>query len=146
MFNCVADFTKLVSYNYFIKSKYEAGIILLGWEVKCIRLGGVDLSSSYISFKNFNFFLIGSVIERFSFICVKDDISASRDKKLLLNKKENLILLNFINCKSHAIVPSKLYWKNSFLKVELCLCVGKKKYDKRRELKDKSFVDKVSYV
>lgn len=146
MFNCVADFTKLVSYNYFIKSKYEAGIILLGWEVKCIRLGGVDLSSSYISFKNFNFFLIGSVIERFSFICIKDDINASRDKKLLLNKKENLILLNFINCKSHAIVPSKIYWKNSFLKVELCLCVGKKKYDKRRELKDKSFVDKVIYV
>lgn len=133
------DITKRVSYDYFIKSKVEAGMVLFGWEVKCVRLYGINLNSSFVLIKNSNVFLIGSFIHCGNFIFKNDTVNESRKRKLLLNKKEIFNFFNFLKIKGQALIPSKVYWKNSFLKVEICLCIGKKNYDKRQALKEKEF-------
>lgn len=135
--NVVTNISKKISYNYFVKSKYEAGIILLGWEVKCVRLNGVNLIGSYVYIDNFlNVCLIGSNIKS-SYFIFNENINKSRDRFLLLKKKEILYLYSALKIKGYTLVPSMAYWKKSFLKIELSLCFGKKIFDKRQILKNK---------
>lgn len=134
----VTDLSKRISYNYFIKNTYESGIVLFGWEVKCIKFNGIDLSNSFAFIKKQSIiFLKGSVVNYSNFVFNYIDKDVSRDRVLLLNKKEILNLVEFLSIKGYTLIPSKAYWKKCFLKIELCLCLGKKKYDKRKSLKDK---------
>lgn len=141
--NIVTDISKKISYNYFIKNKYEAGIILLGWEVKCVRIYGFNLTGSYVCINNiFDVCLIGSSINS-SYFVLNDSINKTRNRHLLLKKKEILYLYSALKIKGYTLIPSMVYWKKSFLKIELSLCLGKKLFDKRQILKNKDIKNNI---
>lgn len=134
----ITDLSRKISYNFFIKSKYEAGVILLGWEVKCIRINGMSLVGAFVSITdNFDVVLFGSFVNFSNFIFNYNDLNSSRNRYLLLKKKEILSIYSILKLKGYTLIPSKAYWKNSFLKIEILLCTGKKLYDKRQLLKNK---------
>lgn len=136
--NIVTDLSRKVSYNYFVKQKYEAGVILFGWEVKCVRVNGINLVGAFVSINTcFNVILFGSVVNISNFVFNYSELESSRNRFLLLKKKEILYVYSALKVKGYTLIPLKAYWKNSFLKIELALCIGKKLYDKRQILKNK---------
>lgn len=144
----ITDLNKRISYNYFIKEQYEAGIVLYGWEVKSVRMNGISLIGSFISINNFlDIFLVGSFINSTNFIFNYNELNLYRNRYLLLKKKEILYLYSSLKIKGYTLVPSKAYWKNSFLKIEISLCFGKKLYDKRHILKNRDIHKNInSYI
>lgn len=141
----VTDLNKRIAYNYFIKEKYEAGIVLSGWEVKSVRINGINLIGAFVSINNFlDTFLIGSFINSTNFVFNYDKLDLYRNRALLLKKKEILYLYSSLKIKGYTLVPSKAYWKNSFLKIEISLCFGKKLYDKRHILKNRDIYKSIN--
>jgi len=133
--NVIVDLSKKVSFDYIIKNRYECGVVLFGTEVRSVRYNSFNIVGSYVSFKNFESWLIGSSIKTLS---LSNDYER-RERKLLFHKKEIRYLFGMLKMKGFTLVPSKVYWKNSFIKVEVSLCIGKKKYDKRLSLKRKEW-------
>ena len=120
-------------HNYFIESTIEAGIVLTGTEIKSIRNGKVNLKDSYANIKNGEAFIYGMHISPYENgnIFNKDPL---RDRKLLLNKREIDKLFGMIKQKGYTLVPISLYFKDSFVKLELGIGKGKKLYDKREDM------------
>ena len=117
-------------HDYFIDDKYEAGISLVGTEVKSLRAGQVNLKDSYCSIKNGEIFANGIHISPYE----KGNIfnrDPRRSRKLLMHKREILKLFSLVSQKGYTLVPLSLYFKDSKVKVEIGLCRGKKLYDKR---------------
>lgn len=129
-------------HNYTINDKLEAGIVLTGTEIKSIRAGKVNLKDSYVSIKNNEAFIYGMHISPYEHgnIFNKDPL---RTRKLLLNKREINKLLGLTTQKGMALVPIKLYFKNSFVKLELGIGKGKKLYDKREDIAKKDAQRKI---
>ena len=131
--------TKLIAKNskafhdYFIEDRYEAGIALAGTEVKSIRQGNVNLKDSFCLVKDGQMQVIGMHISPYEKgnIFNKDPL---RPRKLLLHKYEINKLLGKTKEKGIAIVPLKVYFKGSLVKVEIGLAKGKKLYDKRQDM------------
>lgn len=138
-------FNKL-QYNYFIKEKYEAGIVLQGWEVKSLRSKNVQIINSYISLKKNELWLIGLVINPIKSICNHLDIIDNRKRKLLLKKKDINYLCGILQRKGYTLLPSKIYFKQALIKVQICLCVGKTKFDKRMTQKEREIDRKVNTI
>ena len=117
-------------HDYFVDDKYEAGISLVGTEVKSLRAGQVNLKDSYCTIKNGEIFANGIHISPYEQgnIFNKDPL---RDKKLLMHKREILKLHGLVSQKGFALIPLSLYFSGSNVKVEIGLCRGKKLYDKR---------------
>ncbi|MBR3255448.1 MAG: SsrA-binding protein SmpB [Clostridia bacterium] len=134
--------TKLIAknptayHNYNIEDKLEAGIVLAGTEIKSIRNGKVNLKDSYAIVKNGEAFILGMHISPYKHgnIFNKDPL---RTRKLLLTKKEINKLTGLIKQKGYSLVPISIYFKGSFVKIELGIGKGKKLYDKREELAKK---------
>lgn len=137
-FREIIDLSKKISFNYEIIKRYEVGIVLLGWEICSIRLNSCGIVGSYLKIKNLQCWIIKSFVKCDSALS-DSKLLENRDRKLLLHKKEIVSFVNFLKLKTHTIVPSKVYWKNNLIKLEVCLCVGKKKYDKRLVLKNKEW-------
>lgn len=123
-------------HNFNIEDKYEAGIVLSGTEIKSIRAGKVNLKDSYAYFKDGECYICSMHISPYEHgnIYNKDPL---RDRKLLLNKKELNKLFGKIKQDGYSLVPISLYFKGSFVKVELGLGKGKKLYDKRQDIAKK---------
>ena len=123
-------------HNYNIEDKIEAGIVLSGTEIKSIRNGKVNLKDAYCIIKNGEAFVMGMHISPYEHgnIFNKDPL---RTRKLLLNKKEINKLFGLIKQKGYSLVPISLYFKGSFVKVEIGIGKGKKLYDKREEIAKK---------
>ena len=123
-------------HDYFVEEKYEAGIELAGTEVKSIRLGQINLKDSYCTFKDGEIFVRGMHISPYEKgnIFNKDPL---RVRKLLLHKSEINKLIGKTKEKGMAIVPLKVYFKGSLVKVEIGLAKGKKLYDKRQDIAKK---------
>ena len=123
-------------HNYNIEDKIEAGIVLSGTEIKSIRSGSVNLKDSYAIIKKGEVFVVGMHISPYENgnIFNKDPL---RDRKLLLNKREIQKLIGLTKQKGYSLVPISLYFKGSFVKMELGIGKGKKLYDKRQELAKK---------
>lgn len=134
--------TKLISknplayHNYAINDKIECGIVLSGTEIKSIRQGKVNLKDSYAGIKNGECFIYGMHISPYEQgnIFNKDPM---RTRKLLLNKKEINKLFGLIKQQGYTLVPISLYFKGSFVKIELGIGKGKKLYDKREDIAKK---------
>ena len=127
---------KKAYYDYHIEETFEAGIVLVGTEVKSVRLGKVNLRDSYASVKTGEAFLIGAHIspyEKGSYF----NVDPLRTRKLLLNKAEIRKIKARVEQKGYTLVPLKLYFKDSLVKVELGLARGKDLYDKRETIKRK---------
>lgn len=120
-------------HNYEIEDKIETGIILAGTEIKSIRNGKVNLKDCYAYIKNGEVFICGMHISPYEHgnIFNKDPL---RDRKLLLHKKEISKLIGLTQQKGYSLVPISIYFKGSFVKVELGIGKGKKLYDKRQDL------------
>ena len=121
---------KKAYHDYFIEDTYEAGISLAGTEVKSIRLGKVNLRDSYVSLTTGEAIIIGMHISPYEKgnIFNKDPLRA---RKLLLHKREIAKLIGLSQQNGYTIIPLKMYFKNSYVKLELGVCRGKKDYDKR---------------
>ncbi len=123
-------------HNYFIEDTVEAGIVLTGTEIKSIRAGKVNLKDSFAILKNGEIYICNLHISPYEHgnIYNKDPL---RDRKLLLNKREIHKLIGLIKQKGYSLIPVSMYFKNSFVKIELGIGKGKKLYDKRDEIAKK---------
>jgi SsrA-binding protein len=124
-------------HNYFFEDKYEAGIALLGTEVKSLREGRTNLGDSYGKIKNGEVFLVDVHISPYSH-ANRFNHDPLRTRKLLLHKKEIRRLIGKVQEKGFTLIPLRLYFSNGRAKVELGLGKGKKLFDKRETLKRKT--------
>jgi SsrA-binding protein len=124
-------------HDYIIEETYEAGISLVGTEVKSIRAGKVNLKDSYAQVRNGEVFVCGMHISPYEQgnIFNKDPL---RDRKLLLHKNEILKLTGFISQQGYTLVPLALYLIRGRVKVKLAVAKGKHNYDKRQTMKEKA--------
>lgn len=127
---------KKINLNYEIIEKYEAGIVLKGTELKSLRKGKASINESYAMIKNKEIYLIESNISKYENGNIFNH-QEKRDRKLLLHKNEIIRIQSKVHKEHYTLVPSKLYFSKSLVKVEICLCKGKKDYDKRNDLKEK---------
>lgn len=127
---------KKAYHDYFILDTYEAGIELQGTEIKSIRKGSVNLKDSFIRIRNDEAFIDNMHIAPYE-QGNRFNHEPLRQRKLLLHKKEIRKLQKELKENGLTIVPTKLYFNTSKLKVEIALARGKKLYDKRQDLKAK---------
>ena len=131
--------TKLIAenrrarYDYELLDRLEAGIVLTGTEVKSLRDGRVTLAHSYADVRDMEVWLVGAEIAEYAQGNVQNH-EPGRDRKLLLKRQEIASLLGKVREKGQTIVPTRLYFKDGKVKVELALARGKEKGDKRRTL------------
>ena len=127
---------KKAAHEYYIEEVYDAGMVLLGAEVKSLRDGRANLVDSYARVKNGEVYLYNMHISQYPFAhhMVMDP---TRTRKLLLNKKEIKRLIGKTQIKGYSLIPLKVYFSKGWAKVDLALAKGKKKIDKRRVLKEK---------
>ncbi len=127
---------KKAYHDYFVEDTYEAGISLAGTEVKSVRDGKVNLRDSYVSLKTGEAVIIGMHISPYEKgnIFNKDPL---RERKLLLHKREISKLIGLSQRDGYTIIPLKMYFKNSYAKLEIGVCRGKKDYDKRAPIAEK---------
>ncbi len=123
-------------HDYFVKSTYEAGIELMGTEIKSIRLGNANINDSYARIKDNEVFLVNMYIGKYEEGNIFNH-DERRSRKLLLHKKEIIRINHEIETNKYTLIPLKLYFKKNKLKVELGLCQGKKLYDKRQTIKER---------
>ena len=129
----VAVTNRKALHDYFIIDRYETGIVLKGTEVKSLRQGSANLQDGYAAVRNGEVWLVGLHISPFE----KGNINnhePKRDRKLLMHKQEIRRLIGKISEKGLTLVPLRLYFKNSIVKLELGLARGKKSYDKREAI------------
>ena len=127
-----------VRFNYTIEEVFEAGISLLGWEVKSIRAGGADISDSYVGINDNGMTLFKMNITPYKFSSYRDKIDPSRNRILLMHKKEIVKISTKLKKTNKTIVPTRLYLNNrQKIKIEIAIVVGKKLYDKRADIKER---------
>ena len=128
---------KKAYHDYFIIEEYECGIVLTGTEIKSVRLGHVNLQDSYCQIKNGEMFIEGMHISKYDLGNIFNH-DPERVRKLLLHRKEILKLHGHVSREGYTLVPLAVYIENGLCKVELALAKGKKLFDKRETLKEKS--------
>lgn len=123
-------------HNYHIEEEIEAGIVLVGSEVKSLRNGNANLKDSYANIKNGEVFVYQMHIGPYKFAThIAHD--PERPRKLLLHKKEINKLYGKINEKGQSLIPLKLYFKNGKVKITIAVARGKRLYDKRESIKQR---------
>ena len=130
------DNNKKAYHNYFIEDTYEAGIVLVGSEVKSIRDGHINIHDAFCTIINNEVWLMNSHIKPYdkgSFF----NTEAKRNRKLLLNKHEINKLRGAVTKKGYTLVPTKVYFKDGLVKIEVGVAKGKELHDKRQALAEK---------
>jgi SsrA-binding protein len=128
---------KKAFFNYFFEERYEAGMVLEGWEVKSVREGKVQLTDGYVVIRNGEMFIIGVLINALRTASTHINPETGRTRKLLLNKEEIKRLTGKVEQKGFTLVPINLHWKNGRVKCEIGLGKGKAEHDKRDTIKDR---------
>ena len=131
------------SFNYFIEDTYEAGIVLTGTEIKSIRLGKCNIKDSYVIIRNDEVYLLNTHISHYEQGNIFNH-DETRNRKLLLNKKEILKLKNKLNIEGYTLIPLNIYFIKGRAKVLIGVCKGKKNYDKRESIKEKDLERELS--
>lgn len=130
----IVTVNRKAKYSYFIEDTYEAGMVLLGTEVKSLRLGLVNLKDSYARIKKGEVFIYQMHIGVYPF-AFYDNHDPLRKRKLLLHKDEIKKLYGKVNEKGLSLIPLKIYFQNGKVKLTLALAKGKRKYDKRETIR-----------
>lgn len=134
---------KKANHDYFIEDRFEAGLVLLGWEVKSLRQKKVQLVDSHVIIKNGEAFLFGAHIVPLASTNTHSVADPTRTRKLLLNQRELARIFIGVQQKGHTCVCTKLYWKGHIIKAEIALAKGKHDYDKRDVSKEREWnIDK----
>jgi SsrA-binding protein len=121
-------------HDYFIDDEYEAGMVLLGTEVKSLRLGRINLKDSYAKIKNGEVFVYQMHIGQYPFAHYGNH-DPLRPRKLLLHNHEIKKLIGKVQEKGYSLIPVRVYFKNGKVKMSLALARGKRKYDKRESIR-----------
>lgn len=127
---------KKAYFNYQISETFEAGINLLGYEVKSVRLGKADLTGSFIKIVGGEAYLLNAKIFPYQNAQI-ENYEENRTRKLLLHKQQIISLKSKVEGSNLSLVPVSLYIKKGFVKVEVGLGKGKKQYEKRESIKKK---------
>ncbi len=130
---------KKARHDYHIEEKFEAGLVLSGWEVKSLRAGKVQLTESYVLLKDGEAWLLGAHITPLKTASTHVVADPTRTRKLLLNRRELGKLFASKEQKGHTCVPLALYWKKNLVKCEIALVTGKKQHDKRATEKERDW-------
>lgn len=133
----IISLNKRARFDYLILETLEAGIVLKGHEVKALRAGLANLTDSYATIHDGNVRLINCYIGTYSHAYSKDQEDTRRSRPLLLHKREIRKLIGAISRKGLTLVPTKLYFKKGFAKVEIGLAKHKKLVDKRKTMKER---------
>jgi SsrA-binding protein len=128
---------KKAYHDFFIEEKFEAGIVLEGWEVKAIRAGKGQLRDSYVKIKNHEIWLLGFNVTPMACASTHIHPDAARIKKLLLHQREISRLIGKVEQKGYSLIALDLHYKKGLIKAEIALAKGKKLYDKRAVEKEK---------
>ena len=128
---------KKAFHDYFVEEKYEAGIVLEGWEVKAIRAGRMNIKESYVIIKGGELFLIGMHISPLATASTHNAHDPTRTRKLLLHAREIGKLIGKVERAGYALVPLDLHFVRGRVKLDVGLAKGKKHYDKRADALDK---------
>lgn len=132
----IAD-NKKALFNYAIEERFEAGVVLQGWEVKALREGKVQLTDGYVLIRDGELFLIGCQINPLNTASTHVNPDAVRTKKLLLHREQIRRLIGKVEQKGYTLVALNLHWKNGKVKCEMALAKGKGEHDKRDTIKDR---------
>jgi SsrA-binding protein len=128
---------KKAFHDYFVEEKYEAGIVLEGWEVKAIRAGRMNIKESYVIIKGGELFLIGMHLSPLATASTHVSHDPTRTRKLLLHAREIGKLIGKVERAGYALVPLDLHFVRGRVKLDVGLAKGKKQYDKRADALDK---------
>jgi SsrA-binding protein len=126
-------------HDYFIDERYEAGLVLQGWEVKSMRAGRVQLAEGYVVVRNDEAWLQGSHLTPLNSASTHVLPDPTRSRKLLMKRRELDHLVGAVERKGYTLVPLSLYWKGGRAKLEVGLARGKKQHDKRASEKDRDW-------
>lgn len=126
-------------HDYHIEERFEAGLVLQGWEVKSLRAGKAQINDSYVHLKKGEAWLFNALITPLNTVSTHYVAEPSRNRKLLLNQRELNQLFGAVNREGYTLIPLSLYWKNNRVKVEIALAKGKKLYDKRETEKQRDW-------
>ena len=132
----IAD-NKKAAFNYFFEERFEAGMVLEGWEVKALRGGKVQLTDGYVVIRDGEMYVLGCQIQALKSASTHVNPDAVRTKKLLLHKEEIKRLTGKVEQKGYTLVPINLHWKNGKVKCEIALAKGKAEHDKRDTIRDR---------
>ena len=126
-------------HDYFIEDKYEAGLVLQGWEVKAIRAGRANIKESYVVIRGAEIFIVGMHITPLTTASSHVRHDPTRTRKLLLHKKEIARLIGKVERAGYTLVPLDMHFKQGRIKLEIGLAKGKKLHDKREDEKKKDW-------
>lgn len=127
------------THEYFIEERFEAGLVLEGWEVKSLREGRVQLKESYVLLKKGEAWLFGAHISPLLSASTHVNPDNIRSRKLLLNRHELNKLIGQVERKGYTLIPLSMYWKKGRAKLEIGLAKGKQLHDKRAASKDRDW-------
>lgn len=130
---------KKAKFDFELHDRVEAGIVLLGWEVKSLRAGKVQLVDSYVIFKNGEAWLFGAQISPLPSASTHFVTDPTRTRKLLLKQRELIRLQEAAEQKGYTVVATALYWKGHLVKCEVALAKGKQLHDKRETEKERDW-------
>ena len=130
---------KKARFEYHIEDKFEAGLVLEGWEVKSLRAGKIQINDSYILLKEKEAFLFGALITPLPTASTHIRPDPQRTRKLLLNRAEINRLASAVERQGYTVVPLTMYWKNGRAKLAIGVAKGKKTHDKRRTERDRDW-------
>jgi SsrA-binding protein len=130
---------KKAGFDYFLLDRFEAGLMLQGWEVKSLRDGRAQLRDTYVLIKDNEAWLLNAVISPLKTASKHVDPDEQRTRKLLLHRSELNKLRGLVERKGHALIPTVMYWKNGRAKLEFAIAKGKKEFDKRDTEKDRDW-------
>jgi SsrA-binding protein len=126
-------------YDYFIEERFEAGVALLGWEVKSLRAGRLQLQEAYVLLKGDEAWLFGAHVSPLPTASTHVLPDPTRSRKLLMHRRQIDALVGAVERKGRTIVPLSMYWKNGRAKLEIGLARGKKEHDKRDNTRERDW-------
>ena len=127
------------AHDYHFEASYEAGIELMGWELKSIRQGRVNLKESYILIKQAQAWIIGMHISPLASASTHIQVDPTRTRRLLLNQAELRKLIGATQREGYTIIIQSLYWKRNWVKARIALAKGKQAHDKRAAEKSREW-------
>lgn len=126
-------------HDFQLEDRFEAGLVLEGWEVKSLRAGKVQLRDSYVIVKGGEAWLLGAVITPLPTVSTHIQPDPQRTRKLLLHREELSKLIGAVERKGYTLIPTAMYWKKGRAKLEIALAKGKQLHDKRATERDRDW-------
>ena len=126
-------------HEFFIEDRFEAGLVLEGWEVKSLRDGKAQLNESYVHVRNGEAWLANALITALKTASTHIKPEPQRDRKLLLHRAELHKLIGAVERKGYTLIPLNMYWKKGMAKIQIALAKGKQQHDKRAAAKERDW-------